>query len=296
MPSTEYTDPTGNLPAGSEPPPVSGVKPNGEDGAPAPETVAEPIKRRGRPPKTLTVVEPSEQPLPAAAMPPPAQSTAAQPGAPRARPDFNKARVAGLQPMQTSASVTRLLVYDKPDPAKFFCVHPEYGGFGFPVFLWKRQSSGKGAGTVWHMVSEEMAGKIADNGGDVIVGGLYWARYNKGGDFLLAVNLESDNPYTQSARDIYEKLRTEWGKRINMGGYYETKPPNVPIAPPVWESRSWEDIMALGFQEVIESEEHPDYAELVHDRAETGESGLSPMRERMARIERMAQNRGKFKA
>ena len=234
-------------------------------------------------------------PLPTAAKPPPPQSTAAQLGAPKARLDFSKARVKGLQPMQTTPQATRLPVVDKPDPAKFFCVHPEYGGFAYPVYLWRRKNSGKSAGNTMRLVSDEMAVKISDNGGDVIVGGLYWGRYSKGGDFILVANLESDNDYITTSRSIYEKARTEWVKRINMGGYYESKAPNIPIPGPVWEDKEWEDIVSLGFQEIIDDEEHPDYVELVHSRADLEGTGLSAMGERMAKVERAAQSMGVVK-
>jgi hypothetical protein len=138
--------------------------------------------------------------------------------------DFSRARVKGLQPMQTAPQATRLPVFEKPDSAKFFRVHPEYGGFAYPVYLWRRKSGGKSAGNTMRLVSDEMAVKISDNGGDVIVAGLYWARYSKGGDFILVVNLESDNDYIVTSRSIYEKARTEWTKRINMGGYREQAP------------------------------------------------------------------------
>jgi hypothetical protein len=235
---------------------------------------------------------PAEPPLPAAATPPPPQSAIAQPGAPGARLDFSKARVKGLQPMQTSPQATRLPVFEKPDSAKFFRVHPEYGGFAYPVYLWRRKGSGKSVGNTPRLVSDEMAVRINDNGGDVIVAGLYWARYSKGGDFILVANLESDNDYVVTSRTIYEKARTEWVKRINMGGYYESKPPNVPIPDPVWENKEWEDVVSLGFQEIIDDEEHPDYVELVHSHADSEETGLSAMGARMAKVERAAQSMG----
>jgi hypothetical protein len=235
----------------------------------------------------------SEPPLAAAATPPPPQSTTAQPGAPKARLDFNKARVKGLQPTQTAPQATRLPVIDRPDPSKFFCVHPEHGGFAYPVYLWRRKGSGKGASSVIRMVTDEMAIKIDANGGEIMVAGLYWGHYHKGGDFILAVNLESDNEYTKTSRDIYEKGRSEWVKRINLGGYYGSKEPNVPIAPHVWEPKTWPEILSLGFQEIVDSEDHPDFVELVHARADTAEEqGLTSMGERMARVERMAASIG----
>jgi hypothetical protein len=260
-----------------------------ETGKPPVENAPPSVKARGRKPNGERPDEPS---LPTAATPPPPQSTAAQPEAPRARLDFSKARVKGLQPMQTTPQATRLPVIDKPDPAKFFCVHPEYGGFAYPVYLWRRKNSGKSAGSTMRLVSDAMAVKIGDNGGDVIVAGLYWGRYSKGGDFILVANLESDNDYITTSRGIYEKARAEWVKRINMGGYYESKPPNVPIADPVWEDKAWEDVVSLGFQEIIDNEEHPDYVELVHSRADSEATGLSPMGERMAKVERIAQSMG----
>ena len=217
------------------------VSKNPNPNSPIPE--APPLsKARGKKPNGGIPDEP-QPPLPAAATSsPPPQSTTAQPGAPRARLDFSKARVKGLQPMQTTPQATRLPVIDKPNSARFFRVHPGYGGFAYPVFLWRRKSSGKSAGSTMRLVSDEMAVRIGDNGGDVIVAGLYWGRYSKGGDFILTVNLESDNDYVATSRSIYEKARTEWVKRINMGGYYESKPPNVPIADAVWEDKEWEDV------------------------------------------------------
>ena len=253
-----------------------------------------PLKTRGKKSNGGMPDEPP-LPLPTAASPPPLQSAAAQPGAPKARLDFSKARVKGLQPMQTTPQATRLPVIDKPDPAKFFCVHPEYGGFAYPVYLWRRKNSGKSAGNTMRLVSDEMAVKISDNGGDVIVGGLYWARYSKGGDFILVANLESDNDYITTSRTIYEKARTEWVKRINMGGYYESKAPNIAIADPVWEDKEWEDVVSLGFQEIVEDEDHPDYVELVHSRDDSEGAGLSVMGERMAKVERAAQSMGRVK-
>jgi hypothetical protein len=257
----------------------------------SPDKSALPPKMRGKKPNGEMPSEPSTS-LPAAASPPPPQSTVVQLGAPKARLDFSKARVKGLQPMQTAPVATRLPVIDKPDPAKFFRTHPAFGGFAFPVYLWRRKNSGKSAGSTMRMVSDEMAVMISDNGGDVIVGGLYWARYSTGGDFILVVNLESDNDYIATSRGIYEKARTEWVKRINRGGYYESKAPNVPIADPIWEDNEWEDVVSLGFQEILDSEEHPDYVELVHSRADSEGTGLSAMGERMAKVERAAQNMG----
>jgi hypothetical protein len=253
-----------------------------------------PQKTRGKKPNGEMPDEQPPPPLPASSTPPPSQSTTAQPGAPRARLDFSKARVKGLQPTQTTPQATRLPVIDRPDPAKFFRVHPQYGGFAYPVYIWRRKGSGKGVSNTMRMVSDEMAVKISENGGDVMVAGLYWGRYHKGGDFLLVVNLESDNDYITTSRDIYEKARSEWVKRINMGGYYENKPPNVPIADPVWEEKQWEDdVIGLGFQEIIDTDDHPDFVELIHSRADTAEdSGLTAMGERMAKVERMAESLG----
>jgi hypothetical protein len=257
----------------------------------SPDKSIPPPKTRGKKPNGEM---PSEQlaSLPAAASPPPPQSTVVQLGAPKARLDFSKARVKGLQPMQTAPVATRLPVIDRPDPAKFFRTHPGYGGFAYPVYLWRRKNSGKSAGSTMRLVSDEMAVKISDNGGDVIVGGLYWARYSAGGDFILVVNLEPDNDYISTSRSIYEKARTEWVKRINRGGYYESKAPSVPIADPIWEDREWEDVVSLAFQEILDSEQHPDFVELVHARADSEESGLSAMGERMAKVERAAQSMG----
>jgi hypothetical protein len=271
MSANEFNDASANPPEKRVPPPQTrGKKSNGE--------------------------MPHEQssPLPAAAAPPPPQSTIAQPGAPAARLDFSKARVKGLQPMQTTPQATRLPVIDKPDPAKFFRVHPIYG-FAYPVYLWRRKNSGKSAGNTTRLVSDEMAVRIADNGGDIIVGGLYWGRYSKGGDFLLVANLESDNDYVTTSRSIYERARGERVKRINMGGYYESKAPNIAIADPVWEDKEWEDVVSLGFQEIIDDEEHPDYVELVHARDDSEGTGLSAMGERMAKVERAAQSMGRGK-
>jgi hypothetical protein len=273
-----FREETGRSPSESPPPIRKGKKPNG----PLPE--AEEAKPR------LVSPEPS---LPAAASPPPAQSTIAQPGAPKARLDFSKARVKGLQPTQTTPQASRLPVTDKPEPSKFFRVHPVHGGFAYPVYLWRRKGGGKSVGNTMRMVSDEMAVKIDANGGDVMVAGLYWGRYHKGGDFILVVNLESDNDYVTTSREIYEKARAQWVKRINMGGYYEDKSPNVPIADTVWEPKDWEEVISLGFQEIIEDEEHPDFVELVHSRADSAEdAGLTAMGERMAKVERAAQNRG----
>jgi hypothetical protein len=45
-------------------------------------------------------------------------------------------------------------------------------------------------------------------------------------------------------------------------------------------------------QEIIDDEEHPDYVELVHSHADSGETGLSAMGARMAKVERAAQSMG----
>ena len=52
------------------------------------------------------------------------------------------------------------------------------------------------------------------------------------------------------------------------------------------------NVVSLGFQEIIDDEEHPDYVELVHSRADSEEAGLSAMGERMAKVERAAQSMG----
>lgn len=270
--------------------PVSSERGNGEDMVPPPE-----LKVKGvRPRKTHSQTdEVAEKPLPAAASPPPSQAATAQPAAAKARLDFSKARVKGLQPTQVLSQSTRIPVIMRPDPAKFFCVQPLYGGYSAPTYLWRRKGSGRGVSDTLRMVTAEMAAAIEENGGDILVAGVYWCRYHKGGDFLLVVSLESDNEYVTTTRDIVEKGRNEWVKRINKGGYYDSKPPLIPIPPTVWEDKCYEDVLALGFQEIIEEESHPDFVELVHSRADAAtETDLSPMGERMAKVERMAASMG----
>jgi hypothetical protein len=270
---------------------------NGEDTAP-PEAVKATMKaRRARKAEineeTIETPPKPEKPLPNEPSPPPPQPETSQPGATKARLDFSKSRVRGLQPTQTQAQATRIPVIMRPEPSKYWCTHPTYGGFASPHYVWRHRGSDKGVSDNLRLADDRMAGLIEENGGDVFVAGLYWCRYHKGGDFILAVNLESDNPYTSTTRDIVEQGRTEWVKRINKGGYYESKPPNVPIAPTVWEAKEYEDVLSLGFQEIIDSEDHPDYVELIHSRADTpGEQGLSAMGERMAKVERRATGMG----
>jgi hypothetical protein len=228
--------------------------------------------------------------LPAGASPPPPQPAEQQPTAARIRPDYSKARAKGLQPTQAVIQKTRLPVIMKPNPEWFFAVHPTQGGFESPLYIWHRQGTlGKGGGESFRLLNEEMALKVDANGGKVFVGGVYWCQYSgKHGEFLMVVNLESDNDFIKTTRDILEKGRAEWVKRINVGNCYDNKAPNVPIRPATWVERTFEDNLDLGFGEIVETEEHPDYIELIHAREEV-DGNLSPMAARMARVEARGQ-------
>jgi hypothetical protein len=271
--------------------PVSPESGNGEDKAPLPEL----IKARG--PRKAVKPEVASVELPAEASPPPAQPAEQQSPAARVRPDYSKARARGLLPTQAVIQKTRLSVIMKPNAEWFFTVHPTQGGYDNPLFIWHRQGTlGKGGGESFRLLDEKMALLIEANGGKVFVGGAYWCQYSgKHGEFLMLVNLESDNDFIKTTRDILEKGRKEWVKRVNVGNCYDSKPPNVPIRAPGWAERTFEDNLDLAFGEIIESEDHPDYIELIHAREEV-DGNMSPMAARMARVEAKAQKPVEAKA
>ena len=155
------------------------------------------------------------------------------------------------------------------------------------------QGSGRGVSDTLRMVTAEMAAAIEENGGDILVAGVYWCRIARA---AISFSLSAWRATTSMSRPPGTLLRrgaTKWVKRINKGGYYDSKPPLIPIPPTVWEDKCYEDVLALGFQEIIEEESHPDFVELVHSRADAAtETDLSPMGERMAKVERMAASMG----
>jgi hypothetical protein len=268
--------------------PVSPDPGNGEDKAPPPT-----VEKAARKPKTekIAKAEVASVELPDGASPPPPKSTEQQPLSARVRPDYSRARAKGLQPAQAVPQKVRLSVIMKPNPEWFFAVHPTQGGYDYPVYVWHRQGTlGKGGGETFKLVTEKMALLVEANGGKVFVGGAYWGQYSgKHGEFLAVVNLESDNDFIKTTRDIFEKARKEWVKRINVGNCYDSKGPNVAIPAARWNcDRTFEDNLDLGFGEIIDSEEHPDYVELVHAHEDT-EGEMTPMAARMARVEKRAQ-------
>ena len=240
--------------------------------------------------------EPPRRCLPAATPPPP-QSTAAQPGAPKARLDFSKARVKGLQPMQTTPQATRLPVIDKPDPAKFFCVHPIFGGFAYPVYLWRRKNSGKSAGNTMRLVSDEMAVKIADNGGDVIVGGLYWARYSKGGDFILVANLESDNDYITTSRShLREGARRSGSSGSTWAAITKASLPTFRSPTRSGKTRNGRTLSRSASKRSSTTRNTLTTSSWFTPAPTSEGTGLSAMGERMAKVERAAQSMGVVKS
>jgi hypothetical protein len=261
---------------------------NGADSTPPLDLVRSDKPRKGT---KATKPEVASVELPAGASSPPPQSAEQQqqPAA-RVRPDYSKARAKGLQPGQAVIEKTRLAVLMKPNPEWFFAVHPTQGGYANPLYIWHRQGIlGKGGGESFRLCDERMALLVEANGGKVFVGGEYWCQYSgKHGEFLMIVNLESDNDFIKSTRDILEKGRNEWVKRINVGNSYDSKGPNVAIRPAKWAERTFEDNLDLGFGEIIDSEEHPDYIELIHAREEI-DGDMSPMAARMARVEAKGQ-------
>jgi hypothetical protein len=265
--------------------PVSPTPGNGEDTGPPPAMEkARKAKEKAAKPEVASVE------LPAEASPPPPQSAEQQPAAARTRPDYSKARAKGLQPTQSVIQKTRLPVLMKPNTEWFFTVHPTQGGYGYPLYIWHRQGTlGKGGGESFRLLDEKMALLVEANGGKVFVGGVYWCQYSgKHGEFLMVVNLESDNDFIKTTRDILEKGRKEWVKRVNVGNCYDSKPPNVAIRVAKWAERTFDDNLDLGFGEIVDHEEHPDYIELIHASEEV-DSEMSPMAARMARVEARGQ-------
>jgi hypothetical protein len=266
--------------------PVSPTPGNGEDQAPPP--VMEKVRKAK---EKVAKPEVASVELPGGASPPPSQPTEKQPTATRVKPDYSKARAKGLQPTQSVIQKTRIPVIMKPNTEWFFTVHPTQGGYDNPLYIWHRQGTlGKGGGESFRLCDENMALLVEANGGKVFVGGVYWCQYSgKHGEFLMVVNLESDNDFIKTTRDILEEGRGGWVKRINVGNCYDSKSPDYPIRPATWASdRTFDDNLDLGFGEIVDSEEHPDYIELIHAREEI-DSNMSPMAARMARVEAKGQ-------
>jgi hypothetical protein len=264
----------------------SSAQPSGRDEKPEtdglfPEGEAKPKGgRRPRVKKTENVEEPTEpmpdeaqsasaavpdegeKPLPSFASPPPSQPSKAQKTS--SKLDLEKIRKARAQVTPSVGQVFRIPVIDSPSSSAFLRTHPTFGGLDDPMPLWKKDGLG-GGGSGFRMVDPEAAEAIRAHGGKVGMYALWWAQYSIGGQFIVVSNAESDNDWIQSARLIYEAARTQWLKRINAGNCWTGLPPpvGVQIPDPSWTHSTWDEVLHLGFDEMVGTD-HPEFLSLVY--------------------------------
>jgi hypothetical protein len=94
---------------------------------------------------------------------------------------------------------------------------------------------------------------------------VWWCQYSIGGQFLVVANAESDNDWVQTSREIYEACHRKWLKRVNAGNCWNGLPPpgGIEIPAPTWDLLTWDEVVCLGFPEMIDST-HPEYLALVY--------------------------------
>jgi hypothetical protein len=191
-----------------------------------------------------------EEPLPASASPPPPQPSQAQKVSHKL--DLDKIRKARAQVTPSVGQTFRIPVIDSPSSSAFMRAHPTFGGLDDLLPLWKNEGVGKGVGG-YRMVDPEAAERIRAHGGKVAMYALWWCQYSIGGQFLVVANAESDNDWIQSSRLIYEATRHRWLKRVNAGNCWSGLPPpaGVEIPTPVWPKLSWDEVLHLGFEEMV---------------------------------------------
>ena len=198
--------------------------------------------------------------LSASASPPPPQSSQVQKVARKL--NLEEIRKTRAQVTASIGEAFRIPVIDSPSSAYFIRSHSAYGGLDDPLPIWKREGVGKGAGGLL-LVKPYMVERIRAHGGKVAMCGVWWCQYSVGGQFLVAVNAESDNDWLVSARKIYDASRDGWLKRVNAGNCWNGLPPPATIPDPQWTDLAWDDVLNLGWDEEVD-ENYPAFLSLVY--------------------------------
>jgi hypothetical protein len=212
------------------------------------------------PPVDEITGEPIKKPLPEDAAAPPFMPTQKQKVADKL--GLDEIRKTRSQVTATVGEAVRIPVLSSFNSEPFIRAHPSFGGLDDPLPIWSRPGVGKSSGGLL-LVKPRMVDRVRAHGGKVAMCGLWWCQYSVGGQFLAAVNLESDNDWIVSKRKILEASRREWLKAINAGNCWNgLKAPSV-IEAPLWPSYSWTEVLNLAFDEAVD-EDHPAFQSLVY--------------------------------
>jgi hypothetical protein len=257
-----------NIGRETAPPTPPSNSPNGVDPVPLTKRARSRKAREplGPPVDDFTGEAPSaagaEQSIPLHAEPPPPASGGSQKV--NMKLDLEMLRKTRVNVMAVSAEAFRIPVLGTLDSSKFVRMHPTYGGVDDPMPIWRRESTGKG-GSSLHLVAPGTVGKILAHGGKVAMCAVYWGQYSVGGQFLTVVNVESDNVWVLAKRKIYEAMRSRWLRLVNAGNTWDgQKPPSGAEIPDCgWASLTWDEVLNLGFDEVL-GDEHPLVVSLVY--------------------------------
>jgi hypothetical protein len=239
---------------------------NGEDPTPMPDP--DTIFDRKRSDKAKAKTESS-----ADAMPPPPMPDQAQDTTHKLNLDAIRKNRAQVTP-QVSLAV-RIPVIDRLNSEYFFRVHPTFGGLDDPMPIWQGGGvGGKRSGA--RLVDPIMVEPVRAQGGKVCLSALYWGRYSAGaGQFVAVVNIESDNDWPTSKRQVLELARTGWFKMINAGNCWDKIPAPAPIPDIAWPDLTWDQVLGLAFDNIVADENHPDFRSLVYGGAAAAAAAAS---------------------
>jgi hypothetical protein len=213
------------------------------------------------PPVDQITGEPVEKPLPESAAPPPSMPEKIQKTGRKL--DLDGIRQARTQVVPQVSEAVRIPVTTSPRSDAFLRAHPTLGGLNDQMPVWVRGGVGKGGGL--RLIHPSLTDYIRAHGGKVSMCAIYWCQYSTGGQTLVVVNAESDNDWIVATRKILELCRTQWLKRINAGNCWDKKEPPAPIPDPSWmKVDSFDDVLELGWDEVITSRSHPEVLSLVY--------------------------------
>ena len=168
---------------------------------------------------------------------------------------------------QVTASVRQIVkipVVSSLDSSLFIRVHPTFGGLDDPLPVWKIEGVGGQNRSGVRLVEPGVVDLIRSHGGKVSMCGLWWGQYSaNGGQFLVAVSVESDNDWIDATRKILENARAGWLKRVSAGNCWQGKTPASPIPEPGWPELTWDEVLNLAFDETV-NEDSRDFQWLVY--------------------------------
>jgi hypothetical protein len=205
--------------------------------------------------------EPAEKTLPEAS-PPPSSSRGKQKVA--SKLDLEGIRKTRGQVTASVRQIVKIPVVSSLDSSLFIRVHPTFGGLDDPLPVWKIEGVGGQNRSGVRLVEPGMVDLIRSHGGKVSMCGLWWGQYSaNGGQFLVAVSVESDNDWIDATRKILENARAGWLKRVNAGNCWQGKTPPSPIPEPGWPELTWDEVLNLAFDETV-NEDSRDFQWLVY--------------------------------